>query len=338
MLIEHNASLKKYNTFGIDSYADKVVEIHNEEDLKSLLASGLLQQEPFLILGSGSNIVFADNFHGVVIVMRNKGIRLLSENDGECRVEAQAGEVWNDFVWHCIDQGWHGAENLVAIPGTVGASPVQNVGAYGLEAKDVVDTVLAYDIATGETRSFSNAECNFAYRNSVFKAGLANRYIVWSVVYRLHRTFRPHLDYKALSSALAEQGIINPTARQLAETITNVRHSKLPQPEQIGSAGSFFKNPIVTASVCAKLKEDYPEAVTFPIDDTHCKVAAGWLIEHAGWKGKHLGHAGVYEKQALVLVNCGECTGKEVVALANAITADVEAKFGIQLEKEAIII
>lgn len=326
------------NTFGIPATADRYEVLRTQQELVSLLRGGGLCDAPCLVVGSGSNIVFTGHYPGTVVHLENKGIRLLSESDGTLFVEAAAGEVWDDFVRHCIAQGWHGVENLVAIPGTVGASPVQNVGAYGSEAKDVIDSVLAYDIATGEPRTFTHAECRFGYRDSIFKGELKDRYIVWSVTYRLQRVFEPRVGYKALSDALASAGIANPTAQQLADTIAEIRWSKMPRPEQTGSAGSFFKNPVVPAAKYTELHACYPDIVAYPVAADSYKLAAGWLIEKAGWKGRTQGRCGVYEKQALVLVNRGGCTGQEVVALANAIVADVQAKFGVTLTPEAIIV
>ena len=245
--------------------------------------------------------------------------------------------MWDDFVRYCISQGWHGLENLVAIPGTVGAAPVQNVGAYGMEAKDVIHSVRAYELGTGVEHVFSNNECRFGYRDSIFKHELKGKYVVGSVLFRLHRTFAPDIRYKALSDALSSAGITNPTPLQLADTIAEVRWSKLPRPEETGSAGSFFKNPIVSAEHYERLKAKYPDMVAYPVADGY-KLAAGWLIERAGWKGRSLGRCGVYEKQALVLVNRGNCTGADVIALADAITDDIQTRFGVTLEKEAIII
>lgn len=326
------------NTFGIPATADRYFEIHTLEELSALLSrDGQEIARHCLVVGSGSNIVFTGHYAGTVLHLENKGIRLLSESAEGLLVEAAAGEVWDDFVRHCIAHGWHGAENLVAIPGTVGASPVQNVGAYGCEAKDIIHSVLAYDIATGEPRTFTRAECRFGYRDSIFKGELKNRYVVWSVTYRLRRDFVPEVGYKALSDALAAKGIAHPTAQQLADTIAEVRWGKLPRPEQTGSAGSFFKNPVVPESKYAELRSRFPDLVAYPADGGY-KLAAGWLIERAGWKGRSLGRCGVYEKQALVLVNRGGCTGQEVVALAHAVVADVEALFGVTLTPEAIIV
>lgn len=329
------------NTFGIPATADRYLEVHTQDELLSLLRGGSLREAPCFVVGSGSNIVFTGHCAGTVLHLENKGIRQLSASDGSLLVEAAAGEVWDDFVRHCIAHGWHGAENLVAIPGTVGASPVQNVGAYGREAKDIIHSVRAFEIATGEERIFSNEECQFGYRDSVFKGALKDRYIVWSVTYRLQRAFSPDLSYKAIAEALAAKGVNNPTAQQLADTIAEVRWSKLPRPEAVGSAGSFFKNPIVPAEQYERLHACYPDIVAYPVIASNAqsyKLAAGWLIEQAGWKGRTLGRCGVYEKQALVLVNRGGCTGEEVVALAHAIIADVHAKFGVTLIPEAIIV
>ena len=328
-----------YNTFGIPATADRFIELHTLDDLRQLLDSKILQQHPFFVIGGGSNVVFTRHFPGTIIHPANRGIALVDgpSPDGSLLVEAAAGEEWDAFVRHCIAQGWHGAENLVAIPGTVGASPVQNVGAYGLEAKDIIHTVRAFNISTGEERIFTNGECRFVYRSSIFKTDLKDQYIVWSVTFRLHKSFQPCLQYQALTSALQRQGIENPTPQQLADTISSVRWSKLPRPEETGSAGSFFKNPVVSRQHYDQLIARYPDMVAYPVPEGY-KLAAGWLIEHAGWKGRNMGRCGVYDKQALVLVNRGGCSGAEVLALADAVTSDVQRLFGVTLEKEAIII
>lgn len=325
------------NTFGIPATADRYLVVGDEPALRSLLANPSLADSPLLIIGGGSNIVFTRHYAGTVLHLENKGIRLLESQGDDLFVEAAAGEVWDDFVRHCIAHGWHGTENLVAIPGTVGAAPVQNVGAYGMEAKDIIHSVRAFEVGTGNERIFGNDECRFAYRDSIFKHEFKGRYVVWSVTFRLHKTFLPNIRYQALSDALAAAGIIDPTPLQLADTIAEVRWSKLPRPEEKGSAGSFFKNPVVSAEQYERLKTEYPDLVAYPVPDGY-KLAAGWLIEHAGWKGRAMGRCGVYPKQALVLVNLGGCIGAEVVALADAITADVQKQFGVTLQKEAIIV
>ena len=325
------------NSFGIAATADRYLVVSDEAALRSLIADPTLADSPLLIIGGGSNTVFTRHYPGTVLHLENKGIRLLEMQGDDLLVEAAAGEVWDDFVRHCIAHDWHGAENLIAIPGTVGAAPVQNVGAYGIEAKDIIHSVRAFEVGTGIERLFRNDECRFAYRDSIFKHELRGRYVVWSVTFRLNKTFRPNIRYQALSDALAAAGIADPTPLQLADTIAEVRWSKLPRPEEQGSAGSFFKNPVVPAEHYERLKAEYPDIVAYPVPDGY-KLAAGWLIEHAGWKGRSMGRCGVYAKQALVLVNLGGCTGADVVALADAVTADVQKQFGVTLEKEAIII
>ncbi len=336
--VREQVSLLPYNTFGIDVKADRFVSLACIGDYRALLRSGLLNDSPFFILGGGSNVVFTHDYHGTVIHPENKGIRLLQQHDGYCWVEAEAGEVWDDFVRHCIAHQWYGLENLAAIPGCVGAAPVQNVGAYGREAKDVIDRVHCFDIATGVQQWIDAASCTFGYRWSAFKGEWKNRYLIDRVVFKLSSTFEPHLDYKALVSALAERGIAHPTAQQVADTVTAVRDAKLPNPKVTGSAGSFFKNPVVPKAQAEQLREQYPDMVCFPVDASHTKLAAGWLIEHCGWKGRALGRAGVYPKQALVLVNNGGCSGAEVRSLADTIISDVFDRFGITLECEAIFV
>lgn len=324
-----------YNTFGIPVTADCYQVVSTLAQLHSLLVQGL--SHPYFILGGGSNVVFTRHYPGTILHLENKGIQLVEDNGQQVLVQAAAGEVWDDFVRHCVSNGWHGAENLVAIPGSVGASPVQNVGAYGVEAKDLIHSVQAYEIATGQLRTFSNADCRFGYRDSIFKHELKDQYIIWSVTFHLSRTYDPDCRYAAISDSLQRQSIANPTAQQMIDTIAQIRWSKLPRPEEIGSAGSFFKNPVVTEAEYQKLKASYPDLVSYPVEGG-VKLAAGWLIEHAGWKGRNLGPCGVYEKQALVLVNRGGCSGHDVILLADAVTADVKRQFGVTLEKEAIII
>ena len=329
------------NTFQLPATADDYVVIHDESRLCRYLQEHDLSRRPFFVVGSGSNVVFARHFPGTVLHLDTRGIRRLpSSSDGEVLVEAAAGEVWDSFVRHCVAQGWYGLENLVAIPGTVGASPVQNVGAYGAEAKDFVAEVRTYDLLDGRPRVFTNAECRFAYRDSLFKhqthplTPACPRYVVVSVVYRLSTLFRPNLTYKALSDHFGRQ---QPTAEQLVDVVSMLRWGKLPRPEEVGSAGSFFKNPVVGEDHYQRLKADHPDIVAYPVKEGY-KLAAGWLIERAGWKGRDMGRCGVYEKQALVLVNRGGCMGEEVLALADAVTADVQRLFSVRLEKEAIIL
>ena len=338
LLVKTDVSLQPYNTFGIDVKARRLVSLRCRADYEALLQSGLLQEGHYVVLGGGSNTVFTHDYDGVVVHPDNAAIRLVAQRDGHYYVEAEAGVVWDDFVGRCLREGWHGVENLAAIPGTVGAAPVQNVGAYGVEAKDVIEAVYGYDIVTGKACRFTYDECEFGYRWSVFKGRLKGRILIERVLFRLDVDFAARLDYKALAAALEQRHIDHPTARQVADTVRAVRDAKLPDPRFVGSAGSFFKNPVVDADTHTRLKAQYPDMVTFPVDGNHYKLAAGWLIEHAGWKGRDLGRVGVYEKQALVLVNRGGCTGSDVSTLAQTIIAEVAARFGVSLEPEAIIL
>ena len=333
MKIYENISLKKYNTFGIDVRARRLVVIECDEDVEQL--SSLITHHSSLILGAGSNMVFTKDYDGTVITLaRNFQFPIFNFQF----VTAWAGMVMDDFVQCTLDRGLYGLENLSAIPGTVGASAVQNVGAYGAEAKDFIDSVEAYDLQERCRCTFTNADCQFAYRDSFFKHH-PGRYLILRVTYRLNETFTPNLGYKAL------EGMPHETALQLRNAITNLRWSKLPRPEEHGSAGSFFKNPVVDEETYLRLKAEYtdmPEAHPFithhPSLITQYKLSAGWLIDKAGWKGRTQGRAGVWPKNALVLYNADGCTGDEVRALATAIQQDVKQKFGVVIDPEAIII
>ena len=340
MKIYENISLKEFCTFGIDVKARRLVVIEREEDVNTPLPPSERGDEGrMLILGGGSNMVFTKDFDGTVITLGRNG-QLPTINYQLSTVSAWGGMVMDDLVQWTLDQGFYGLENLSAIPGTVGASAVQNVGAYGAEAKDFIERVEAYDLAEHRRCSFSNADCRFAYRQSMFKE-LPGRYLILRVSFRLSRTFVPNLSYKAL------EGLPHATAQQLRDAIINLRWSKLPRPEEHGSAGSFFKNPVVDEETDLRIKTEYPdmpEAHSTPLPPSRgeekvgYKLSAGWLIDRAGWKGRTQGRAGVWPKNALVLYNAGGCSGNEVVALAQAIQQDVKQKFGVHLEPEVIII
>ena len=317
MKVFENISLKEYNTFGIDVKARRLVVI--EPDDKVPPQDGEVQ-----VIGAGSNMVFTKDYDGTVITLSNTfHLSPLTSHF----VTAWGGMVMDDLIQWTLDHSLYGLENLSAIPGTVGASAVQNVGAYGAEAKDFIESVEAYDLQERRHCTFSNADCHFAYRDSFFKHH-PNRYLILRVTYRLSREFVPNLSYKAL------EGQPHASAQQLREAITELRWSKLPRPEEHGSAGSFFKNPVVDDAVVVRLKVDYPDMPVYPVN----KLSAGWLIDKAGWKGRQQGRAGVWPKNALVLYNAGDCTGDEVRALAAAIQQDVKQKFGVALDPEAIII
>lgn len=316
-----NISLKPYNTFGIDVRARKLLVMEPGDEVPPL-------EGEVLVIGVGSNMVFTKDYEGTVVILAKKSQFSISNSQF---VTAWAGTVMDDLIQWTLDHNLYGLENLSAIPGTVGASAVQNVGAYGAEAKDLIESVEAYDLQERRPCTFSNADCHFAYRDSLFKHH-PGRYLILRVTYRLSETFTPNLSYKAL------EGLPHDTAQQLREAITEVRWSKLPRPEEHGSAGSFFKNPVVDELTYLRLKAEHPDMPDAHRSDNGYKLSAGWLIDRAGWKGRTQGRAGVWPKNALVLYNADGCTGDEVRALAAAIQQDVKQKFGVTLDPEAIIV
>lgn len=328
--------LKGNNTFGIPAVCDKFIEYSGLEDLNLLFREKVFEG-PWLAVGCGANLLFCEDYHGVILHSVAKGVSVLADSGDKVLVRVDAGMVLDDFVDMAVVNGWGGMENLSAIPCSVGAAPVQNVGAYGVEAKDVVEMVHVFDTRDGSTRSFTNAECSFGYRDSFFKKH--PQYLVVSVDFRL--TKAPghclRLDYGNLRSALPCE--VSPESDEslkvIRETVRNIRHEKLPDPAFIGSAGSFFKNPVVDRSVVDRLLPDYPNMPFYEMANG-CKIPAGWMIEQTGWKGKKMGAAGVYEKQALVLVNLGGATGADVWRLAQAISASVREKFGVDISPEVI--
>lgn len=329
--------LQSLNTFGIAASAHAYLRVTKKEQLLGVYADGAWVSLPKLILGGGSNLLFTRDFDGLVLHMALAGKELIGGDDHHHFVRAAAGENWHAFVQWTLAQGLGGLENLSLIPGTVGAAPIQNIGAYGLEIKDVFHSVTVFDPASGETRVLDAAACRFGYRDSLFKHE-GRELIILDVTFALPKQWTPELRYAELAQAVAEQGAAAPSARQVADTVIAIRRRKLPDPALIGNAGSFFKNPLVAGAQCAALLERFPNLVHHAQPDGSEKLAAGWLIDQCGWKGKHLGAAGVYPKQALVLVNNGGATGAEVVALAQAIQADVQARYGVLLEPEPVFI
>lgn len=329
-------SLLRHNTFGIAAQAADFYEYETEEELELLVREGQLRQ-PLLHIGGGSNLLFTRDFEGTVLHSRILGRKIAEENTRTVFVRVGAGENWDDLVAWTVAQGWSGAENLSLIPGEVGASAIQNIGAYGVEAKDLIVRVEAVDIATGERRVFTNAECQYAYRSSVFKGELRGRYAVTRVVYRLSKEFIPRLDYGRIREALPTNAE-NVTPQSVRQAIIDIRRAKLPDPRNTGNAGSFFINPVVSAATYRRLKETYPLMPHYGTGDGGVKIPAGWLIEQCGWKGRELGKAGVYERQALVLVNRGGATGTDILRLCAAIQQDVRARFGIEIQPEVNII
>jgi len=338
MQIETGVSLKPYNTFGLPAVAQTLVRITGDADVRRVLDHPELGRAPKFVLGGGSNIVLTRDVTQVVLKVEVLGRRLVETREDAWIVEAGAGENWHDFVTWTIEQGLPGLENLALIPGTVGASPVQNIGAYGVELKDRCHSVDVVDLVTGRSVTLDASLCRFGYRDSIFKQGLAGKSLITRVRFRLPRPWQPVLGYLDLERKMAETGIAAPTARQVYDWVCEIRRAKLPDPQVIGNAGSFFKNPVVTEDQCRDIIGRDPEIVHYPMPDGSFKLAAGWLIDACGWKGKSIGRAGVYEKQALVLVNRGGAIGAEVVTLARAIQESVYGRFGIRLEPEPVVV
>jgi len=346
MNVTQNVPLQSYNSFGIVAKAYSLVRIRSEEDAVAVQQDLKNHPEGHCVLGGGSNIVLTGDVKPLVLKMEIMGKRLVSETDKSLIVEAGAGENWHELVAWTLDQGWPGLENMALIPGSVGASPVQNIGAYGVELQDRFDSLDALDLVTGQVFTLNAAQCAFGYRDSVFKhtssgpngIGLAGRALILRVRFDLPKVWKPVLGYLDLERKMSETGISNPSPQQIFEWVCAIRRHKLPDPQVLGNAGSFFKNPTVTPEQCADIIARDPKVVHYPMPDGTIKLAAGWLIDACGWKGKSVGNAAVYEKQALVLVNRGGATGGEVVTLAKAIQTSVYERFGIRLEPEPVVI
>ncbi len=335
--IQENVSLKNFNTFGVDAKAKYFVEIAHEDELVELFMDAQWQQTERLIMGGGSNMLLINDFDGLVIRLNIRGIEhRINHND--VFVEAGAGEVWNDLVNYCVIHNFAGMENLSLIPGSVGASPIQNIGAYGVELKDVFESCKAFEIATGKFRTFTKSDCKFGYRESVFKDELKGQHIITSVKYHLSLVPQLNLSYGAIEQELTNRGITEPTIKDVSQVVSHIRVSKLPDPSTIGNAGSFFKNPVVATSQFEAVHQNFPNVVHFPAGEGLVKLAAGWLIEQCGWKGKVVGNTGTWKNQALVLVNHGGATGQEVYRLSSQIIDSVYTKFGVILQREVNII
>ena len=336
--IEHGVALRAYNTFGLPAVAHTLVRVTSDADVRRVVDHPEFGRAPKFILGGGSNIVLTHDVESLVVKIEVRGRRLVQERADAWIVEAGAGETWHDFVGWTLQQGWPGLENLALIPGTVGAAPVQNIGAYGVELKDRFESLDAVDLVTGRSVMLDASMCHFGYRDSVFKNVLAGKSIITRVRFRLPRPWQPLLGYLDLERKLHETGITHPDAQQIFDWICAIRRAKLPDPAEIGNAGSFFKNPVVSAEQCRDIIGRDPEIVHYALPDGRFKLAAGWLIDACGWKGKSVGRAAVYERQALVLVNRGGASGAEVVTLARAIQESVYGRFGIRLEPEPVLI
>nr|WP_314878174.1 UDP-N-acetylmuramate dehydrogenase [uncultured Pseudomonas sp.] len=330
---QQQVSLKPFNTFGIDVKARYFTQAHSDTEVRAALLDAARLEVPVLVIGGGSNLLLTGDIDALVLHMASRGRRLLSEEGDRVVVEAEAGEPWHEFVQWSLAQGCSGLENLSLIPGTVGAAPMQNVGAYGVEIKDVFAGLTALDRETGQLKDFSLEECGFGYRDSVFKRS-PGRWLILRVRFALSRSLRAHLDYGPVRQRLHEQGIAEPTAQAISDAICSIRREKLPDPRELGNAGSFFKNPLVSAVLGEQLRARFPGVVAYPQADGQLKLAAGWLIEQAGWKGYRDGDAGVHRLQSLVLVNYGQASGAQLHALAQKIQADIFARFGVELEME----
>ncbi len=336
--IQKHHNLKSLNTFGIEVYCDAYTEIHSVNEFKALMALPEYVNSKKLILGGGSNMLFVSDFKGLVIRNGIKGISITKENDEKVWVKAAAGENWHSFVMWCIKNGYAGIENLSLIPGCVGASPMQNIGAYGVEIKDVFEELEAIDMQTGKLKVFTKKECRFAYRESVFKRELKDKFLISSVTFCLKKKPTLNTTYGAINAELDKMGVKKPGIKDVSDAVIRIRQSKLPDPKDIGNAGSFFKNPEVKPEIYLPLKEKYSELVAYPLDNGNYKLAAGWLIEQCGLKGFEKNGAAVHNKQALVLVNKNNCRGEDVFALSEHVINSVFSKFGVMLEREVNII
>jgi UDP-N-acetylmuramate dehydrogenase len=336
--VHSRVSLRQLNTFGLPAVAAHLVRVTSESDVRQVVDHPRWGRERKLILGGGSNVVFTRDVADLVLKVEVMGRRLVQATHESVLIEAGAGESWADLVAWTIEQGWGGLENLALIPGTVGAAPVQNIGAYGVELKDRFHSLDAVDLVTGRTVTLDAAACRFGYRDSVFKQHLAGKSVITRVRLQLPRPWKPELGYLDLERKMAETGILAPEASTIFEWVCAIRRAKLPDPAHIGNVGSFFKNPVVTEEQCRDIIAREPNIVHYPLPDGTVKLAAGWLIDACGWKGKTIGGAGVYDKQALVLVNRGGATGAEVVTLARAIQESVYGRFGIRLDAEPVVV
>lgn len=335
MIIQQDISLKNYNTFGIDVKAKRYTSVESFYELQKILTT----EKDIFLLSGGSNMLLTKDIDKLVVHINIKGISIDKETEDEVFVTVNAGEDWHQFVLWCISQNYGGIENLSLIPGNVGTCPIQNIGAYGVEVKDVITKVEALEIASAKRIEFSNAECQFGYRNSIFKNELKGKYVLTAVSFRLtKRNHQLNTSYGAIETELNNQGISSPTIKDVSEVVIKIRQSKLPNPKEIGNSGSFFKNPVISASQFEKLQNIYPNIPSYKVSENEIKIPAGWLIETAGFKGKRFGDAGIHQKQALVLVNYGNATGKEIFDLAKTIQKKILEQFKIPLEIEVNII
>ena len=335
LAIQTDVSLKALNTFGIEATAARYLEVRGIQDLEAVYRDSFLRDLPRLVLGGGSNLLLvSDRFEGIVLKMANKGITLERDDGQSTYIRVCAGERWHDFVMWTLHHGYPGLENMSLIPGTVGAAPVQNIGAYGVELKDCFYSLRAFDFHSGQMVELDREDCAFSYRDSIFKHEMKDRLVIVDLTFALPKAWKPNIGYGDVAAVLQAKGIADPTPEDVSRAIIAIRRRKLPDPQVQGNAGSFFQNPTVSAERLAQLRQLHPNIPSYPQPDGRFRIAAGWLIDQCGWKGRQLGRAGVCATQALVLVNCGGAKGSEIAALAKAVQADVKAKFGIELNPE----
>ena len=338
MNVIENYPLIKLNTFGIDVKAKYFTSINTVNELIEIKKSEKFKDHELLILGGGSNILFTKDFNGLVILNNIKGKEIVDQNDDSIILKIGAGENWHELVMYCVDNGWGGIENLSLIPGNTGTAPMQNIGAYGVEIKETFVELEALEISSGKVVKFSNSECEFGYRESVFKNKMKNKYIILNITLELNKNPILNINYGDVKAILETKKIETPTIKDVSNAIISIRQRKLPDPKKIGNSGSFFKNPIIDINLLKLIEEKYPNVVSYKINENEFKIAAGWIIEKAGWKGKKFNNFGVHENQALVLVNYGLANGKEIFNLSEKIILDIKEKFGITLEREVNII
>lgn len=335
-MIEQNVDIKPYNTFGISVKASQFARFSTLDELKSIFKQKDADL-PFLILGGGSNLLFTQDYDGIVLKNEINGFEIVKKEGDDVYVRAGAGEVWHSFVLRTLSLNLGGVENLTLIPGSVGASPMQNIGAYGREIKDVFHELEAYHISTGEVHTFSNESCEFGYRESVFKHQFKGQYVILNVTFKLSKVHQLNTSYGVIEDELKKKGILNPTIKDVSNAVAAIRQSKLPDPNVIGNAGSFFKNPVISKDQFLTIQKRYPSIPSYPAGEQSVKLAAGWLIEQAGWKGKTFDTYGVHKLQALVLVNYGGATGQQIYDLSTAVIESIDKEFGVRLEREVNI-
>ena len=334
----NNISLKDFNTFGIDVIAKELIEFENEPEIVNYIQYEFDSNQQHLVLGCGSNILFTKDYDGIILKINTKGIKLIKEDSSHYYIKAMAGEIWKDFVDHCIKMNYCGIENLSLIPGNIGAAAVQNIGAYGVEIKDVIHEVNTININSGKAKKFTKEECRYGYRTSIFKTVFKGEFIIQSIVLKLKKNAKIKKEYGAIEQELKELGVDNPNIKDINKAICNIRERKLPDHTKIGNGGSFFKNPVIDAKHFFQLQNDYPDIAYYKNDKDNYKIAAGWLIEKAGWKGRIYGNAGVHKDQALVLINLGNAKGTEIQNLSIEIQKSILQKFNIQLDREVLIV